>query len=138
MNEFQAAMGLSNLSSIDRLMLKRKKIYSTYKKYLSRIENIEFQSLQTDKYNYSYMPILLKNKKMRDKLFKELLKNKIKARKYFYPLISDFGYLNKEKYSKELLFARQISNRVLCLPIYYDLRLSDVKRIINIVSSIAK
>lgn len=141
MNEFQAVMGLCNLENIHQKIRSRKKIYNYYKKELANT-TIKFQNLIASKYNYSYMPVLFQNKMERDKMFLELIKNGIKPRKYFYPLTVNFNYFKDrdenlvEKYN--LSQALDISNRVLCLPLYPDLEIEIVEKIIYIIRKVLK
>ena len=118
MTEFNAIMGLLNLKTIDSTISRRRDIYSKYIDELSIIPGIQFQYLTTQDYNYSYMPILLPDNKQRDSLFLYLNIHNIKTRKYFYPLTSDLPYTRQYSSDTDLSIARDISNRVLCLPIY--------------------
>lgn len=137
MNEFQAIMGLCNLEEIDRETQLRKKIYERYKAGLSDNKNIKFQKIIVSKYNYGYMPVCFKTRKKRDEIYTELIKNGVKSRKYFFPLTVNFEYFKRkgvdlvEKYG--LKTAANIADRVLCLPIYSDLEMAVVDKIINIV-----
>jgi len=137
MNEFQAIMGICNLENIEDRINSRKKLYEYYISCLANIEEIKFQKIVASKYNYSYMPILVKSKKMRDNLYSKLIENGIKPRKYFFPLTVDFDYFKGrgenlvEKYG--LRNSRDISNRVLCLPLYPDLEMHVVDKIADII-----
>ena len=135
MNEFQAAMGLCNLEQIDYNIEQRKKLYQIYLERLAG-HDFRFQKLISTTHNYGYMPILLKNREIRDRVFDALTYNGITPRKYFFPLVVDFDYFKKfhvnyaEKYG--LVNAVNISDRVLCLPLYPDLEESIVEKIANI------
>lgn len=137
MNEFQAIMGLCNLEKIGEKIQLRKKSYEYYKQKLRDENNLKFQNIIASKYNYIYMPICFENIKKRDHVYSELLKNGIKPRKYFYPLTVNSNYFKEkglnlvEKYNLKEAF--NISNRILCLPLYPDLELSSVDNIINII-----
>ncbi len=136
MNEFQAAMGLCNLEVLNEKINLRKIIYGRYLSGFNGLD-IGFQKLVCDKYNYIYMPILLKDVTTRDEVYKVLMAERIKPRKYFFPLAIDYSYVGakqKAYYKERLLTARIVSNRVLCLPLYSDLDLHDVDNIIKIVS----
>jgi dTDP-4-amino-4,6-dideoxygalactose transaminase len=135
MNEFQAAMGLANIPSVDANAQKRKIIYETYTEQLKNCKTIRFQELHASKYNYSYMPILLKNRILREYIHDKLLENNVKTRKYFYPLTSDFVYTKTYANSKQLKRARTLSESVLCLPIYSDLKFDDVLKIVKIIKN---
>lgn len=134
MNEFQAAMGLCNLKEINERIKKRKRIYQHYLESLENT-NIQFQKIVASKFNYTYMPIVLKNNQIRDVLFNKLVKQNIKPRKYFYPLITDFNYYKKQNLNKkfDLINSKYISDRILCLPIYTSLNISVVNKVIKIV-----
>lgn len=136
MNEFQGAMGLCNLVTIDEKIRMRKTIYEHYKEGLSNT-SIEFQQIQASRYNYIYMPICFQNAQQRDKVYAELVDNNIKPRKYFYPLTTDFAYFkevtNPLIEQHHLIVARDIADRILCLPLYPDLEMSVVDDIVQII-----
>ena len=73
--------------------------------------------------------------KLRDEVFDKLAKNNILARKYFYPLTNEFEcYQDFETADvSKTPIAKQISDNVLCLPMYADLALEDVDRICKII-----
>lgn len=141
MNEFQAAMGLCNLENVDKSFMVREIIYNSYKEKLCDVQGIKFQKIIASKYNYSYMPICFENIGKRDEIFSKLSANGIKARKYFFPLTANFDYFRKdgenlvEKY--DLKVSTEISNGVLCLPIYPDLELSVVDKITKIIRQVS-
>jgi dTDP-4-amino-4,6-dideoxygalactose transaminase len=141
MNEFQAAMGLCNLEDIVDRIQRRKMIYELYKKRLSEM-CVAFQKIIASKYNYAYMPVLFERREERDRVYSELAKNNIKPRKYFYPLTPNFDYFTKKgedyciKYN--LKNAIDVSNRVLCLPLYPDLNISTIEKIIDIIKDTVK
>jgi len=130
MNEFQAAMGLCNLKNLGQRINSRKTIYEHYKKNLN--SKVKFQKIIASKYNYPYMPVCFDSLEQRDSISAELLKNNVKARKYFYPLTSDFDYFKTK--DQTLVNATNISNKVLCLPLYSSLNMEDVDNIINIIN----
>lgn len=137
MSEFQAAMGLCNLKNIDENIKKNKKLYKKYKRDLKG-KNIGFQKLMTDDYNYIYMPILLETKKLRDRIYNHLYENGYSARKYFYPLTTDFDYFKGQNLTKKynLVNAKYVSDRVLCLPLYPNLEESHVDKVISLIKEI--
>lgn len=135
MNELQAAMGLCNLANIDEIISGRKAIYNYYKKLLLK-SKIRFQKLSASTYNYSYMPILLNDKLTRDRLYDTLKEKGIIARKYFYPLITDFAYHTHKELNKKfkLVNSVYVSDRILCLPIHNRLLKKDLDKIVRIVN----
>jgi dTDP-4-amino-4,6-dideoxygalactose transaminase len=137
MNELQAAMGLCNLESIERNIERRKTIYEHYKKKLNP-NGLRFQKIIASKYNYSYMPVYIENIEKRERLILELLKRGIKPRQYFYPLTVDYDYFKHDHRTKKgnLKNARNVSNRILCLPIYPSLDMKIVNLIIDVTNFI--
>jgi dTDP-4-amino-4,6-dideoxygalactose transaminase len=135
MSEFQAAMGLCNLETVEGAIGRRRLLYEHYVEELSRLSGIKFQKIISSKYNYSYMPVCFESKEKRDKIYSVLLKHQIKSRKYFFPLTVDFDYFkgNKDDLVNEyrLINSCKISNGILCLPIYPDLTIPEVDKIIS-------
>lgn len=135
MNEFQAAMGLCNIPNLDKQRLQREKIFQLYTSLLSNNPKIRLQKNIASKQNYGYMPIVLESIEAREKVIRALNKNEIYPRKYFYPLTSDFSFINLgSKYYTHT--AKSISNGALCLPLYSDLAPSHVKRITRLINNI--
>lgn len=132
MNEFQAAMGLCNLKTIDDDIKHRKKIYHEYISIFKDCSDIYFLPLiEGVKQNFSYFPILLKDKITRDYLFEKLREYNIYTRKYFYPLCNNISCYEDKKNTTPN--ASAISNRILTLPMYSELNLKDVKKIAEII-----
>ena len=69
----------------------------------------------------------------RDALYDKLKSQNILARRYFYPLISNFPVYKGVESSNpaNLPIATKLADQVLCLPMYADLSDVDVERIIN-------
>lgn len=139
MNEVQAAFGLLNLKYVDVAIQKRKAIAELYRNLLGNIEGIHFlDELDGMHHNYPYFPILIDTKtfgKTRDEVY-NLLKDKgYYARRYFYPLISEFPtYKGLPSASAENLpVATRIAKEVLCLPIYPDLAHEEVLHICELL-----
>jgi dTDP-4-amino-4,6-dideoxygalactose transaminase len=71
----------------------------------------------------------------RDSLYEKLKKHNIFGRRYFYPLISSFSTykaLSSAKY-ENLPVANQIADEVICLPIYPELKMEQIKQIIEYI-----
>lgn len=138
MNEFQAAMGLCNLRHITDEIAKRKKVYERYIENLKNVTGIKLNYYNKDlKPNYAYLPIVVLDEygMTRDELLKKLADNGIFGRKYFYPLITDLECYNKTFNSNKTPLAKDISNRVMTLPMYANLSLEDVDKICNIIKN---
>ena len=122
-SEFHAAMGIVNLRYIDRILEAREELTSIYDKYLSgKIQKQVW--LDGTVPNFSYYPVLLPSTDIREMVIKALLENNIESRKYFYPLLSSLDYI---KPNRNLPYATDISERILCLPLYYGLKPAQVE-----------
>lgn len=137
MNEFCAAMGLCNLRHVDNEISKREKVYNRYLKKLDGVEGIIVSKIQKNVIpNFAYFPVIFNKEKFgksRDEVMKELEKENIYTRKYFYPLINDYECYKNEYDSKNTPIAKKISDNVLTIPMYADLSLDDVDEICNII-----
>ncbi len=130
MNEFCAAMGLCNLKHVDFEIEKRKKIFNRYYERLNNVDGLRLNKLQENvKSNYAYFPIIIYEnifKESRDDLLKRLNDREIYPRKYFYPTTNSFSCYNNKYNIDNTPIATSVSKRVLTLPLYSDLSLSDV------------
>ncbi len=135
MNEFEAAMGICNLRHFNDEVAKRKRVYYRYVEQLENIEGIRVVLPKEDiKYNFSYLPVVFdKYKESRDQIIDKLKSDNIFARKYFYPLTSEATCYNGEFDSMLTPIAKDISVKILTLPLYSDLDLEDVERICKII-----
>ena len=137
MNEFCAAMGICNLKYIDEVLKKRKAVTQRYMDNLEGVEGIQLNPVQKDtQSNYSYFPVVFDEKifgASRNEVYKELLKNDIVSRKYFYPLTSMYDCFHNQYEPADTPVALHICKRVLSLPLYPDLNMETVDRICSII-----
>ena len=135
MNEAEAAMGILQLRYFDKNILRRKKIYKKYKEYFESIGGIRLMDIPKNvEYNYGYCPIFFSDgKKTRDKVYNALLNENIACRKYWYPLVTNHSIYNQYK-KLDINNAQKLSDSVLCLPIYPDLKYEVLEKIFKIIS----
>ncbi len=139
MDEFRSAYGLLQLLEVDRVNEKRRKIFNIYRDMLKDIKGLKFlePNQKPKKYNYAYFPILISDEFAisRDELFNHLKANSIYARRYFYPLITEYTSYKKieDVNSSNYPIALQASKEILCLPIYPNLSLEMVQIISNLI-----
>lgn len=135
-SEFHAAMGLCVLPYVDEIIKKRRALSELYDEQLIRQKlPVIRPSIPTGTdYNYAYYPVIFESEKVllsvRDALNAEF----IYPRRYFYPSLSTLNYVKKYK----VPVSEDISRRVLCLPLYYELEPDQVKRISEIVGHILR
>lgn len=139
MNEFCAIMGICNLRHLSEAIESRKVIDAQYRELLADCKGIRFFRIDEATHrNYAYMPIIVENDYplSRDALVDKLAAHGIFARKYFYPTTADQACF-KNKYKKmALTVARDLSDRVITLPIYEGLKHQDIHRICKIIDDV--
>ena len=135
MNEFQAAMGICNLPLLKQEIIQRKQIAHKYVEELSRIDGIIVPVYKSNiEYNYSYFPILINHPTIsRDEVYESLKDKGINAKKYFYPLVTDYACY-KGKYDHNLPISRLISEHVLCLPLYGQMSQEEVTFVMSAIN----
>ena len=129
MNEFEAAMGLCVLDDIENIKNSRKEVYETYQKELKDLVQFQEQNINASQ-NYSYFPIVLKSEEQLLKIQKALNDENIFPRRYFYPSLDTLEYIEPKQ---ECIISRDISKRILCLPIYAELEKGNQDKIIDII-----
>lgn len=135
MDEIRAAYGLLMLKYIDNEIGKRKKIAEAYRSMLADVRGIRFFSdIENVKHSYVYFPVFVDEKEYgmsRDSLYEKLKESGFYARRYFYPLISEFvpyrGLPSSEP--SNLPNATKMSSEVICLPLCADLRIEDFENV---------
>jgi len=138
MNEMQALMGSQVLKYLEDLIQKRSRIATLYRQMLTDVPGIRLvPPLSTDvKYNYAHMPIEVNETVFgmsRDAIYDQLKQWNVHARRYFYPLICDYPCYRSISVKDSLIVARQAADRILTLPIYDSLGLSDVEIICDMI-----
>ena len=129
-SEFHAAMGLANLKYVKDIHDKRKKLTEVYDEKLKNFKAYKIKWHKNANKNYAYYPIVLESEELLLRIKENLDTNEIFTRRYFYPsLASSLPYLPK----LELPITEDISKRVLCLPLYYDLSIEEVDIICRIM-----
>jgi dTDP-4-amino-4,6-dideoxygalactose transaminase len=139
MSEVNAAFGMLQLQHIDKALAQRKEIDTLYRKLLRDVPGIRCLPASSGEKasNHAYFPILVEADYplSRDALYQKFRDHDIWARRYFFPLISDFPmYRGLPSSSRaNLPVAAAAAEKVLCLPIYPALAAGDVERIVGII-----
>jgi len=124
MSEFHAAMGLAVLDDIDLITNKRSELVAYYSQQLSNITEVTLQLWhEKGTPNGAYMPVIFANEQQLLTVVETLSKQSIQTRRYFHPSLSQLKIYGE---SGNTPIANDISTRILCLPLYTDLVLSDI------------
>lgn len=142
MNEFCAAMGVCNLRHVDEEIARRGAVEARYRERLSDVPGVRLVELQVGVTpNHAYMPVVFDESAFgatRDDVFAALDEAGVGARKYFYPLASDYACYRAVYSSASTPIAKWVSERVLTLPMYAGLAPDEVDRICDVVLSTGK
>lgn len=139
MDEMRSAYGLLNLKQVDAAIEARHQVAIKYRETLRFVEGITFfDDMDGVRHNYSYFPIFIDSKQYgttRDELYHKMKQADVLARRYFYPLISDFStYRGLESADPiNLPNAHKMADSVLCLPMHHALSEEDLQRILELV-----
>ncbi|MCE1275061.1 MAG: DegT/DnrJ/EryC1/StrS family aminotransferase [Chlorobiales bacterium] len=139
MSEFNAALGLLQLNYIGEAISRRAALDAQYRSLLSSVPGIRCvpDNGETVR-NHGYFPVLVgpEYPLTRDALYDKLKTRGYHARRYFYPLISDFPMYRGFPSSRRdnLPVATQMAEQVLCLPIFPALDHQTVEDIVAIIA----
>ena len=136
MSELQAALGVSQIKKIFKFIKFRRKVAKIYDDELKNINMLKIPKKINCKHSYHLYPILIdfkKLKKTKKKLFQIFLKNNIKLQVHYKPTHL-FSYYSK-KYKNKLKFAEIFFKEEVSLPIFFNLKKKDIKKVIKILKN---
>ncbi len=128
-------MGICNLRHVNDNIEKRRLVTERYREHLTGIPGIRLIGPKEGiRQNYAYFPVAFDGFSLtRNEVYELLASHHIFARKYFYPLITDFECYRDRFLNIHLPVAKKAADSVLTLPLYADLSLDQVDRICNII-----
>ena len=139
MNELSAALGISQLKNLKKFINKRNQIA---KKYIDELKNLPIQFQKIEKYNLSSYHIMIvkfninKLKFNYKQLFDKFRKKKIFVNLHYSALHLNPYFKSMGFKKKQFLKSEDYSNSSLSVPNYYDLKKSDLNKVIKIIKSI--
>ena len=137
MTNIQAALGLSQLSKIDRILTKKKAIAKIYYKNLPEkvetyVENRFSESV------FWLFSILSRNENEKQLILDALEKNGYETRPFFYPVHSMPPYFRFVSKSRSFSVSEHLSNVGLNLPSYPELTENEILGVCDTVKSAVK
>lgn len=130
MSELQAAMGLAVLPYVDYIISERKKVCDYYDASLD-LSRLKRQKLREGLiWNYAYYPVIFETEERLLKVKKDLEKNNVYTRRYFFPSLEQLPYINTNTCGE----ANNIAKTVLCLPLYVGLSEEDLYKVVRIIN----
>jgi dTDP-4-amino-4,6-dideoxygalactose transaminase len=138
MNELQAALGLLQLKSVDEAIAARARIDAHYREQLAGVRGIRCLQIAGEaRWNHAYFPIFVEPEFAisRNALYQRMREHGVWARRYFYPLISEFPMYRALPSASpvNLPVATRAAQQILCLPIYPGLADSELARVIEVI-----
>ena len=137
MNDFQCALGISQLKKIGLFLKKRKSIYNNYHKFLSHIKEIILPKIPGKYFSANHLfMIILKNfdLKKKNRFIKYMLKKKIVVQYHYIPIYKFKIFNDKYNVKNSNIFYKT----AISLPIYYDLDVEKQKYISNCIKEFFK
>ncbi|NVO85921.1 DegT/DnrJ/EryC1/StrS family aminotransferase [Hymenobacter terrestris] len=132
-SELHAAMGLSVFPYVEQLISRRQELSQLYDEQLDgHICRRPLLQPETSKYNCAYYPVVLPSEKVLLTVQNNLNAADIFPRRYFYPSLNTLNYVTSPQ---PMPVSEDISSRVLCLPLYYDLSDDQVHQITEIMNA---
>lgn len=133
LNEFEAAMGLCLLDEMEENLSARARVYNIYQEHFINYDQVKLQNWNKEcTLNYSYFPILFKSENIVLEVIDALSNKQIYPRRYFYPSLDRLPYVNSEF----MEISSDISQRILCLPLYGSLSYEDQLNIISTIKGV--
>lgn len=139
LSEPHSAIGLLVLDLIASERSKRSRIKNKYKECLNDVPGISiFETKGTSKDSFQYLVAIVDEDRFgrsRNAVFEELRRHNVIARKYFFPLCSNFPIYKDfpSAHPTNLPVANLKSEQVLALPFYGELSLDSVEKICEII-----
>ena len=135
MSSITAALGLSQLDKIEKIIDMRR---NNAKYYQSKLKNIKEISLQEElpgfKHVYQFYPILLRNSTVRAKLMNFLASKGIMTRVFFKPVHKTMFFSKIGYGSLNLPNTEKISKQILALPMFPTLQKEEINYIIDTIT----
>lgn len=130
-SELNAAMGICVLNDMNEILSARLNVVDFYRNNLS-FKGYRTQHLQDGlDWNASYFPIWFDTKSQMEAVLSKLQQASIFPRRYFYPSLNQLPYVNGESCP----VSEDISEKILCLPLYVGLSADDLNLISEIINT---
>lgn len=131
MSNITAALGISQLEKIDKLIEMRRRNARYLTEGLKQVKEIAIPIPPKNYYNVYQMYSITVNPERRDELVGYLAQKGIMTKVYFSPVHLTHLYKNELKYACRLPVTEEISKQVLTLPMYPTLTKGEMKYILE-------
>jgi dTDP-4-amino-4,6-dideoxygalactose transaminase len=129
--DFQCALGTSQLDHLDSFVKKRQRLAWWYKMLLSPLIGT-IQEVEDAESSWHIFPILLPQGTNRDKVFNKMRQAGIGVNVHYLPVYKHTYYKTHYKVDeKEFPITELYKDYLLTLPLYPEMTITDVKRVVN-------
>ena len=137
MSSISAALALSQLEKIDKIIKLRREKAKYFNKKLSKIKLIKTHIESKEYYHvYQMYTIQLEDNETRERLQQNLSKAGVMTRVYFEPIHLKTSYKEKFNYEcRNLPRTEEISKKVLTLPLFPTLSYKEIDYIVDIIKN---
>ncbi len=132
MSELQAAMGLSVLPYMDKIIVERKKVCDYYDAHIDFSTLRKLKLRENTEWNYSYYPVIFESEEDLLEAEAALNEKNIFPRRYFYPSLEELPYVKTNNCS----IAASIAKRIMCLPLFVGITPNQKDRIAETLNKI--
>ena len=132
LSDVHAAMGLAVLDDKNIWYEKRKAQWERYNSHLSPVLRRQ-KRVDDCSNNHSYFPILFEDEASMLTSQQTLRSAGIESKRYFYPSLSTLPYLEN---GKSCRISDDVASRILCLPLFFDLKEEQQMSIIKILNRV--
>jgi dTDP-4-amino-4,6-dideoxygalactose transaminase len=131
MNELEAAMGLAVLDEIEIILAKYRERSLLYDEILTD-KLIRQEIERAAEHNHSYFPICFPDTSAMVKTLNCLSEKDVFPRRYFHPSLDTLPAYGGES---NCAISADIASRIICLPLYADLKIETVKDICSTINA---
>ncbi len=138
MTDFQAAMGFLQLKKYSINLRRRQYIAKKYHDLLMNNKNVILPRYSKND-SYFVFQILLRNKKLKNRLMKKFKKNKVGVSVHYGTALPEMSFY-KKKYNlpkKNFINSKKYAEKVISLPVYPKLSDKNIKYICSIINSLS-
>jgi dTDP-4-amino-4,6-dideoxygalactose transaminase len=136
MSELHAALGVLTLARIEEVLVRRAALVDQYKRNLQAVPGLRFQSVRAqDRSTFKDFAVLFATARARNKVESALTAAAVQTKRYFRPCHAMDSF---RKYATETLPVTETTyERILCLPLFQDLKPEEIDMICGIVHKAA-
>ena len=128
-SELSAAMGLAVFPYVEKIIDRRRRISEQYDALLIQSDLRKPLLRENTELTYTYYPVIFPDQERLLRAQKDLNAELIFPRRYFYPSLNKLPYVEDQS----MPVAESISERILCLPSYFELDTGSIEKISYII-----